>query len=307
MIDISKRILITGASGYIGSCLLKKIIYLWAQDVYVSVHKNKTFPSVWIKTYKCNIACQNEVEKMINTIRPEIIFHFAALGTKNSQTKNSLEELIAVNGLWTIHLINAAKKIWTCIWFLNFSSAYEYGSSEFVINEKSNLAPSGNYALSKSLSSLYAMDQAKTYWFPVVTYRAFSVYGPWDKWRIIPLILEAFFNKKNLKLFNIYQKRNFVHIENVISSILEFDKVIKKNINILNIAGDEDITIYDLVRKIEKIALRTMPNTITFDEDRNVYSHWGSDNTLLKNTLSIPMISLSKWIKWIIRLYNNSN
>lgn len=307
MIDLSKRILITGASGYIGSHLLQKILDLWAQNVYVSVHKEKISTLSWVKTYKCNIASQDEVEKMINTIRPEIIFHFAALGAKNSQTENSLENLIAVNGLWTIYLISAAEKIWTCIWFLNFSSAYEYGAQESLISEKSNLEPSGNYALSKVLSSLYALSKTKTSWFPIVTYRAFSVYGPHDQWRIIPLILDTFFSNKDLKLFDTHRKRNFIHIENVISALLEFDKVIKNNINILNIGWDENITIHDLVQIIGEIAVRPIPNTITFNENKNIFTHWASDNTLFKNILSIPMIPLADWLKWIIQLYTYPN
>lgn len=304
MIDISKKILITGASGYIWWAFLQKLLKIWAKNVHVMSHEKKILIN-WVQNYTCDISSREETLTTIDKIKPELIFHFAALGSKNSKTKYSLNDLIAVNGIWTVNLIDAAEKVGTCIWFLNLSSAYEYGPQKLPLNEKSPLEPHWHYGLSKTIGSIYGLSRAKIDHFPLVTYRVFSVYWPWDEWRIIPLIIDAFLLKKELKLFDINRKYNYIHLDNLITSILEFDKVLARGIKILNISGCENITITKILKIVSQITQKPIPANLFFEEKKKITTHWVADNTLFNEILSIPPISFTEGIKWIILSHPN--
>ena len=64
-----------------------------------------------MEIYPCDLSSKAEVERMIEHIKPEYIIHLAAIGTRSTETPNSLEELISVNTLGTIYLIDAIKRI----------------------------------------------------------------------------------------------------------------------------------------------------------------------------------------------------
>lgn len=246
----------------------------------------------------CDISDRQWVFQTFEEIRPNYVFHFAALGTKNTQSQYPLWELFKVNTLGTQNLIDAAISTWVCESFLNISSAYEFGPHNFPIDESVAFSPEGNYAISKLWGSLYLDDKIHNENFPWITYRLFSVYWSGDSGRIIPLIVDAFLTGKELRLFDIYRKRDFVHIDTVISAILTLDKIQKNNINSINIWSGESLDIYELVEKISRILDLPIPSTIIFEASTVPENHWQCDNSLLKNY--IKPISLSEWLTQVI-------
>lgn len=279
--DLSKSILITGASGYIGSHLLHELITAWASDIYClssSWKKSDTSP-YWIE---CDITNRTKVFEIFQKIKPRYIFHCAALWAKTTQVTFSLENFLRVNAFGTQNLVDAAIESNICEGFLNISTAYEYGPKGYPISENTDFSPQGNYAISKAVWSMYLDQKIHSLWFPWITYRLFSVYGPNDIWRIIPLITDALTLGKELHLFDIHRKRDFVYIDTVISLALKFDKIRKNNINSLNIWSWESLSVYELVAKLSQILNRPILNNIIFDESSIPNAHWECNNALLK-------------------------
>lgn len=101
------------------------------------------------------------------------------------------------------------------------------------------------------------------------------------------MVLDAYLKGYPVSLFDIHQKRNFVHIDTVLFSLLEFDKVLKKSINLMNIGSTESISIHTLLHLIGAILQKDIPNTITLDgNDILGDEHWDLDITLFQETLA---------------------
>ncbi len=300
MIDLSQKILITWASGYIGSALISRLRDLWAREIY-------TLSSVaWVDSakpysYFADISDRDAVHRIIWDIQPFYIVHLAALGARNSWVQYSHEEMMRVNLTGTKNLIDAARDIGSCQGFLNISTLYEYGPQESPISENTIPHPTGDYALSKYAGTQYAIDQA-TAWFPIITYRLSSVYGPDDSERIIPILLGAFLAKKEIRLFDIHKKRDFIYISDLLDIIIRFEKPLKKNIKIMNIGSGESYSIDRLLRIISEILSVSIPKSISHTDEISRL-HWEVDSSLLKENFDIKLISMKEGLDRIIQSY----
>ncbi len=279
------RILITGASWYIWWFLIQVLKEKGMKHIYcLTSHstadlQDKEWGVSWVY---CDLTERNMVFDVIATIAPEYIFHLAALGAKNSVASNSIEAFFSVNAFGMQNLIDASISTGICKGFINVTTAYIYGPHEYPMNEQSALLPQWNYAISKITGDLYLQEKITKNKFPWISYRLFPVYGPNDSDRIIPLIIEAFLTWKEIILFDIHRKRDFVYIDTVIWALLGFDKMQRIHINSINIWSGESITVYELVHKIAMILWKPVPQNIIFRESPIPNLHWECDNTLFK-------------------------
>ena len=95
----------------------------------------------------------------ISEISPVYVYHMAALGTKSIHSQNSIIDLVEANGVATINLIGATSDSGTCEAFVYLSTVYEYGPRDEPIHEDMTVEPFGEYAFSKSIGSIYAVNQ----------------------------------------------------------------------------------------------------------------------------------------------------
>jgi len=83
----------------------------------------------------------------------------AALGTKSIHSNNSIIDLVEANGVATINLIDAVEQAQSCESFVYLSTIYEYGPRDEPIHEGMTVEPFGEYAFSKSIGSIYAVNK----------------------------------------------------------------------------------------------------------------------------------------------------
>jgi len=235
-----KKILITGATGFIGTHLIPELI---KNHKIVGISKNK------IKSSKnftsSNVDITNENLKIKNKYTN--IIHMAAYSDVTYCNLNPIK-CYELNVKATQKMLEIARKNDSNFIFL--SSSHVYGNSEKQpILENSLCNPSTHYASSKRMSEILCETYAKTYGLDIQIARLFSVYGPKSpKSNLIFNIINQMINNSKIILGNTYPKRDFIFISDVITGLIKILNSKKKGFQIYNLGSGKSISIEDLVK-----------------------------------------------------------
>jgi len=292
-----KKVLITGADGFIGSHLTELLLdrdykvralsfynslnnWGWLEDIPAT-------PNLEIVTG--DIRDPHFVKHIMGDV--DIVFHLAAL-IAIPYSYHSPDSYVDTNIKGTLNVCQAAKELGG-IRVLNTSTSEVYGTAKYVpIDEKHPKQPQSPYSATKIGADAIAMSFYNAFDLPVTTVRPFNSYGPRQSARaIIPTIITQIANgMKEIKLGDITPTRDFSYVKDTARgflSIAECDDCIGKEINI---ASNYEISMADTLDLIKDI----MKSDVVFikddqrirPENSEVLRLWG-DNTLIT--------TLTKW------------
>lgn len=261
----NKNILITGATGFIGSNILRYFLDSGA-EIHILTRKSSNKWRINDLMKDLNEHCVDLLEydklnRTISDIEPSIIFHMATYGGSPFQ-KDSLD-IIESNFIGTFNLINACKKTGFEL-FVNTSSSSEYGIKSSPMKESDILDPVNEYGVSKAAATLYCQAIARNENLPIVTLRLFSPYGYYESpTRLIPSVILACLKNKNPKVTSPHYVRDFIFIEDVINSYMKIIKNSGFKWDIFNIGQGVQHSVGDVVNKIIDLT------------GENVQAEWG--------------------------------
>ena len=254
-------IVVTGAAGFIGSCLLSGLknagyVDLVAVDDFSNPTKNKNLEG---KELTAKVDRKDFFDWVADNHRfIQFIFH---LGARTDTTEFNTQILQELN-------VDYSKKVWeACVEFglplVYASSAATYGLGELGFEDNhsviQNLKPLNPYGESKNEFDCWAIDQAtKPYFWSGLKF--FNVYGPneYHKGRMASVILHAFkqiTQSNEMKLFRSHnpnyrdgeQLRDFIYVKDVVDTCI-FLMETRKHSGIYNLGTGEARTFLDLTK-----------------------------------------------------------
>ena len=293
-----KKILITGADGFIGSHLAEKLAKKKNFKVFALVQYNSFGSNGWLENIDLKIRRKINIvsgdirdKKFVNTLtrNKDIICHLAAL-ISIPYSYYSPYAYVDTNINGTLNLLessleNNVKK------FIHTSTSEVYGSAQFTpIDEKHPINAQSPYAATKVAADQLVNSYRDTFGLNTITLRPFNTFGPRQSERaIIPSIInQAMINDKNIKLGNIDTKRDFTFINDTINAFERAIKTSKKIDNVINVGTSYSITIKSLAKMIFKILGK---NLKILKENRRVrpikgeVDHLKASNLLAKKKL----------------------
>ena len=314
-----KQIVVTGAAGFIGSNLARRLntegkSNLILVDDFSNEVKKINFEGV---LYSEKISREDFIEWLSeNSNQVEFVFH---LGARTDTSEFNFRILDSLNLTYT-------KSLWeVCtvkqIPLLYASSAATYGMGEHGFSDEHallrNLKPLNPYGLSKHLFDLFALEQNETppFWCGL---KFFNVYGPYEfhKKRMASVVLHAYnqiCEKGKVKLFKSHRKdfkdgeqlRDFIHVHDVVDVCLHFYQIGNQQIaicnGIFNVGTGCPRTFNDLVGAIfSSLHLETSIEYIPTPEDiRDKYQYFTEAKVekLLSTGYSKTFVSLEKGVK----------
>ncbi len=221
MSDEQKRVLITGGSGFVGSCLVHRLIAM-RHDVHLLLRagsrtwrlrgaENRFTPHLG------DLRDARSVRKVISACKPEWIFHLAAHGAYPFQQDRMT--LIATNVVGTANLLDAAQDL-DYQAFVQVGTSSEYGHNQGPMHEDDGLAPRSDYGVTKAAATL--LCQAEAYrGRPITSVRIFSAFGPWeDPSRLVPYVMGCCLRGEDPQVTAAEQPRDFVYVEDVVDLLL---------------------------------------------------------------------------------------
>ena len=205
------KILITGATGFIGANLTRKLIKT-GNEINILI---KEASNLWrindivsnCNVHKIDLKKVEDVRNVVKKINPELVYHCAGHGIYPSQ-KNSAE-VFSTNILGTFNLLNALNENNNLRRLVNLGSFFEYSTN-----------PIDPYTISKITQTKLVEHFFKEKKLPIITLRLFTPYGKFDSpGRLICDLMIALIRNKPLEIFSRYTKRDFIHIDDVITAL----------------------------------------------------------------------------------------
>jgi len=311
-----KRVLITGATGFIGSNLLRRCVKDGA-DVSIFIRKDS---NIWrikdvlanVEKFKVDLVDKETVQKSVNKIKPEIILHTGVYGALSSQSDR--KRIMEVNLEGTVNLIDCCKKFDYDL-FVNSGSSSEYGLKPQAMREDDTLEPFSPYGVSKAMAGLYAQKTAQDCRKPIITLRLFSPYGYFEDYnRLIPTVILSCLRGQNIKLSSLHSVRDYIFIDDVVDAYLKAFECRKKIAGIIfNIGSGTQYKIEDVVKKIIRLTgSKVKPVWGSLKNPRIEPARWQADISLARKELHwLPGYTLDKglaktieWFRRNIKLYN---
>ena len=312
----NKKILVTGAGGFIGSHLTERLVELGA-DVTALVRYNSRNDWGMIELFP------EETKEKINVITGDIkdgdamrwaakdmdiIFHLAAL-IPIPYSYIHPRESIETNIIGTLNLLLAAQEN-NVERIIHTSTSETYGTAQYVpIDEKHPLHGQSPYSASKIGADKIAESFFSSYGLPVATIRPFNTYGPRQSARaVIPTIITQALTMNKVFLGSGHPTRDLTYVSDTVEGFIKIaeadDRVLGE---VINIGSNFEISIADLAKKIVSLIDDTIP--IKFDEKRvrpeksEVERLW-VDNTKAKKMLGWkPKVllddGLKRTLEWI--------
>ena len=259
-----KNILITGISGFAGSFLAEYLVlqnkgkisgtYLEEQSLK-NVEKIKTR----INLFKLNLTNEKKVLNIVKEVKPDFVFHLAALTSPKESFDNPFET-IENNVKAELNLLEAVRKLKQLnTRILVISSAEVYGiveKKDLPIDEDTKLMPASPYAVSKITQDFLALQYFLSYSIKTIRVRPFNHIGP----RQTPYFVVSAFAKKIAEIekgkadnilfvVNLDSKRDFTDVRDMVAA---YSLAIEKGEGgeVYNIGSGKSYTISQILDKM---------------------------------------------------------
>ena len=318
---MSKKILITGAAGFIGSTLAELCVELgYNVRAFDRYNNNNNWGFLEDSKYK------NDLEMILGdirdydsvskaTIKCDSIIHLAALISIPYSYVSPLA-YIRTNIEGTYNVLESAKNN-NINQILITSTSETYGTAQYIpINENHPLIAQSPYASSKIAADQLSLSYFSSFNLPIKIVRPFNTYGPRQSSRaIIPSIINQCLSKnKKIKIGNLKPTRDFTYVQYTCTAYVEILKNKSFFGQIVNVGSNNEISVEEILNKILKIL--QVDKKIEIESYRKrpkkseVYQLVCDNNKLLSSTKWRPKTNidqgLTKTIKWFKEINDTS-
>ena len=258
----SKKILVTGADGFIGSHLTETLVRQ-GYDVRAFVLYNSFNSWGWLDSCASDVAGQFEV--FAGDIRDphgvrtamqgcDMVMHLAAL-IAIPYSYHSPDTYVDTNVKGTLNVVQAARELGVKK-VVHTSTSEVYGTARFVpITEEHPLQGQSPYSATKIGADQLAMSFYNAFNTPVATIRPFNTYGPRQSARaIIPTVIAQIANgKRKIKLGALHPTRDFNFVLDTVRGFIAVAESDKSIGEVINVGSNFEISIGDTVQVIAEV------------------------------------------------------
>lgn len=320
-----KRILVTGAAGFIGAALCLELTKKSYQvlgidnlndyyDVQLKLDRLHRLDDNDLFLFKkVDISDKSSLQIPFEEFRPEIVVNLAAQAGVRYSILNP-DSYTKSNLVGFANILECCRK--TKVKHLIFaSSSSVYGKNKKVpFSEEDNVdKPVSYYAATKKANELMAAAYSELYKIRTTGLRFFTVYGPWGRPDMAPwLFTKAILEDKTIKVFNYGKmRRDFTYIDDIVSGmmgVIESKKLGADLFNIYNIGNNEPEELGYFIEIIEKECGRSANKEFLPMQMGDVPVTYADISKLSAVTGFKPKVSLEeglqKFVSWFKKYHN---
>lgn len=273
-IDLSeKRILVTGAAGFIGANLVIELLKRYPGCKILGIDNMNNYYDPWIKEYRLDriaevvsdddqfelirgsIADRDLVDRVFSEFKPEVVVNLAAQAGVRYSIENP-DAYMEANVMGFYNILEACRH--NPVEHLVYaSSSSVYGANKkipYSVDDKVD-NPVSLYAATKKSNELFAHAYSKLYGIPATGLRFFTVYGPAGR---PDMAYFGFTNKlikgETIKIFNYGNcKRDFTYVDDIVEGVISVMQVAPEEnengarVKVYNIGNNDPVNLLDFV------------------------------------------------------------
>jgi len=207
-----RTVLVTGASGFIGSHLCARL-HGFGAIVHGVSREPRSYGGV-AKWWRVALDDEDATRQLVSDVRPDVIFHLASFVSGRREMEFVLPALRS-NLLSTVNLLIGATES-------GCGKVVLTGSLEEAEGDVRKATPASPYAAAKGAASSYARMFHALYGTPVVTARLFMVYGPdqKDRAKLIPYVTLSLLRGESPQLMSGTREVDWIYVDDVVEAYL---------------------------------------------------------------------------------------
>ena len=318
----NKRVMVTGAGGFLGSHLVEQLLAEGAEVRAFVRYNSRGDPGLLrliqtkdrsrLEIVAGDLRDENAIRKAVEA--SQIIFHMGAMISIPYSYRHPVE-VAETNFMGTLNILVACRD-YKVERMIHTSSSEVYGTAlQVPIKESHPLQGQSPYSASKIGADKLAESFFCAYELPVVTVRPFNTYGPRQSARaVIPTIITQALSLNSIRLGNQNTSRDFTFVKDTIAGLMKAAESTGVEGQVLNLGTGQEIRIGDLAQKIIQKIGRSVEidmDPVRLRPERSEVLRLLSDNTLARKSLGWePKVSLDDglnetidWIKAHLDLY----
>lgn len=268
-----KKVLVTGAGGFIGSHLCERLVQRgYEVKAFVKYNSNNFWGWLDKSEYKNNIEIVPGDIRNYDSVKfavkgVQTIFHLAALiGIPYSY--HSPDSYIDTNVKGTENILQAARDL-DVSRVVHTSTSEVYGTAQFIpISERHPINPQSPYAASKAAADFLALSFYRSFGLPVTIIRPFNTYGPRQSCRaVIPTIITQLLgNAKKISLGSLHPLRDFTYVNDTVDGFIKISRSGEAVGQVINTGTGKETSIKELLILIGN--LMNIEIKVGFDKSR---------------------------------------
>lgn len=303
----TKRILVTGGAGNIGSAIVKKLVadannFVVVVDDLSTGNIEKLPEAENLRFVKADCNDFSQLSQVMYSNNFDYVFHFAAVvGVQRTQA-NPILVLNDIDGIKNI--LSLSKNC--SVKHVYFSSSSEVYGEPVEIPQNEYRTPLNSrvpYAVVKNVGECFFRSYWQEYQLPYTIFRFFNTYGPNQSTDfVIPRFLAAAMKGENISIYGDgSQTRTFTYVDDTIDTMLNiFNKGLLKN-DVINIGSDKLITVLDLAKAIIQIVGSQSQIVFLPPLKEGDMTRRQPDNSKMKEILNRELIPLEEGIKRLMK------
>jgi nucleoside-diphosphate-sugar epimerase len=220
-----RRVLVTGASGFIGSHLTRELVAQGAGVHALTSAVSSVYPARLLELreqvtlHEASLTDRGALQLVAAEARPDVVFHLGAY-THVGKSWQRVDECIQVNVQGTVNLLMALEPLGFAR-FVNVGTSEIYGDVEVPFREAGPVHPISPYSVSKHAAEEYCRLFAEARDWPVVRVRPFNAYGPMQSPdRVVPEIITRALQGQPLPMTQGRQTRELNYVGDLVTGLI---------------------------------------------------------------------------------------
>lgn len=247
------RVLVTGASGFIGSHVTR-LALAEGHDVWGLVRRGSSLRRLddvreQIQLLEGELNDTGALKKALSSSVPDICLHLAWYAEPGGKCLWAQENLDCLTG--SLALLRLLRDV-GCGRVIIAGTSVEYDTSTGYVSETSPIRPANLYAAAKHSLFLTASNFDVTGGWTLAAARIFSVYGPWeDSRRLVPYVISKLFAGEPCELTRGEQIRDYSHVEDAAGALWAIAK--SAVVGPVNVASSQPVSVGSLAKRLGDI------------------------------------------------------